>query len=350
MFTFILLAANILRDIAELLAAGQLTPEGFGQLLLLLLPYILVYSLPIGVLCGLLVTLGRLSAQNEITAFRAVGMSYASITAPIILLAIFITIASLFINTHIAPKMRTAFKEKRAELVRANPINFLQENTFITEFDDFVIYIGERKGTLMRDFWLWQLNEEKQATAMVQAEKGEFTYDREKDALILTLQDGTGEKRSDRHPEDFMNPNVPTLNFKTISFTLPLEQIFGAATVRIKPSMLTLQQLLEKLDDLPLDAVQERMTYQMQIQKHFAWAFCALSLCLMGIPLGIQVGRKEVFANFSLALGLALLYYLAFTLVGILEDKPALRPDLLIWLPNLLCQGLGFFWMKKKFH
>lgn len=349
-FTFIILAANILRDIAELLAAGQLTLAGFSQLLLLLLPYILVFSLPMGLLCGVLLTLGRLSSQNEITAFRSIGMSYGSISAPIIVLAIAITFLSLLINTQIAPKMRTQFKETKAQLVRANPINFLQEKTFITEFEEFVIYIGQREGTNMRDFWLWQLNDKKQAVALVQAEKGEFTYDREQDALILTLQDGTGEKRSERNPEDFMNPNVPTLNFKTISFTLPLAEIFGSASVRIKPSMMTLQQLQEKIASLPEDQISERMIYQMQVQKHFAWAFSAISLCLIGIPLAIQVGRKEVFANFALALGLAMLYYLSFTLIGLLEEKPALRPDLLIWIPNLAFQALGFFWMKKKFN
>jgi lipopolysaccharide export system permease protein len=76
-------------------------------------------------------------------------------------------------------------------------------------------------------------------------------------------------------------------------------------------------------------------------------AFSVLSLAMIGIPLGVRVGRKETYANVALALILAMTYYFLIIMVGWLENQPALRPDLLIWIPNLLFQTLGLWLIFK---
>ena len=72
-----------------------------------------------------------------------------------------------------------------------------------------------------------------------------------------------------------------------------------------------------------------------------------MSLCLVAIPLAIKVGRRETYANFALALVLALSFYFMMIIVSWLESQPAWRPDLLVWLPNLFFQGLGLFLLAR---
>jgi lipopolysaccharide export system permease protein len=72
-------------------------------------------------------------------------------------------------------------------------------------------------------------------------------------------------------------------------------------------------------------------------------AYSVLSLTFLAIPLGIKVGRSESYANIMLALGMAFIYYLAIIIVGWLEKNPSLRPDLLIWIPNITFQAIGFY-------
>ena len=81
----------------------------------------------------------------------------------------------------------------------------------------------------------------------------------------------------------------------------------------------------------------------MQIQKNLAMAFSVLSLTLIGIPLGIKVSRKETYANLGLALTLAMGYYFLIIIVGWLEKAPQLRPDIIIWIPNLVFQSIGIW-------
>ena len=76
-------------------------------------------------------------------------------------------------------------------------------------------------------------------------------------------------------------------------------------------------------------------------------AFSVLSFALIAVPLGIKVTRKETSANLGLALALAMGYYFATIVAGWFDNKPHLRPDLLMWVPNLAFQALGI-WMFRK--
>ena len=83
------------------------------------------------------------------------------------------------------------------------------------------------------------------------------------------------------------------------------------------------------------------------MQKNFAMAYSVFSLAVFGIPLAIQVGRKETYANLGIALIIAMTYYFLIIMVSWMEENPALRADILIWLPNLIFQGIGF-WMIRR--
>jgi lipopolysaccharide export system permease protein len=71
------------------------------------------------------------------------------------------------------------------------------------------------------------------------------------------------------------------------------------------------------------------------------------SLAIFGVPLAIHVGRKESSANLAIALVIAMTYYFLIIAVSWLEGVPALRPDILIWLPNIIFQGVGFYLIQR---
>ena len=83
------------------------------------------------------------------------------------------------------------------------------------------------------------------------------------------------------------------------------------------------------------------MRVQITIQEKFATAFSVLSFAIVAIPLGIKVSRKETSANLGMGLAMAMAYYFATIVIGWFDTHTALRPDLLMWLPNLVFQGVG---------
>ena len=71
------------------------------------------------ILTGVLLTLGRLSADSEITAMRASGISIARVARPVFVVGIVCTAAALYVNLESAPWARTQFYRELAEAVRA---------------------------------------------------------------------------------------------------------------------------------------------------------------------------------------------------------------------------------------
>lgn len=352
LFIFVLLMGNAIRDIAELVAAGKLGPLVFLKLIGLLIPYVASYALPLGMLTGTLMALGRLSSQQEITAMKSVGVSLYQVATPVFLISFVGMVAGVLVNLHFAPQSRVAYKQLMATAVTENPVGFIEEKRFIHEFPGYVIYMGDEQEGLMKDFWIWELDDENRVRLFLRAAEGEVTFDKIRNELVLTLRNGTAEQRDEENPEAFDAAPDKSLYFGELPIALPLDELFGErGSVRIRTKYMNFAQLMERREqalaeemEAGLGLSEDRLKVQTHLQKNFALAFAVFSLAVFGVPLAIRTGRKESYANLGIALVIGMSYYFLIIMVSWLEGKPALRPDLLIWLPNIIFQSVGF-WM-----
>ena len=355
LFVFVLLLGNAMRDIAELVAAGKLDFIVFLKLIGLLIPYVAAYALPLGVLTGTLMALGRLSSQLEITAMKSAGISLYQIASPVFVISFIGMIAGVVVNLHYAPQSRLAYKQLMVSAISENPIGFIEERRFIREFPGYVIYMGDRDGPVMKDFWIWELDDEKRVKLFLRAKEGEINFDQTNNALVLTLRDGTAEQRDDSGSEELTDEPMRSLFFGELPIELPMGKIFDEKSQRqARIKEMTFSQLMVKRDlalaketEAAEGISKDRMKVQMHMQKSFAMAFSVFSLAIFGVPLAIQVGRKESYANLAIALIIAMTYYFLIIAVSWLEGARALRPDLLIWLPNLIFQAVGFYLIQR---
>ena len=353
LFTFVLLVGNALREVAELVVAGKLDFWVFIKVLVQFIPYVASFALPLGMLTGTLIALGRLSSQREIIAMKSAGLSLYQIAAPVFLIAFAGMAAAVLINLHYAPQSRVERKALMTEALTENPVGFIEERRFIYEFPGYVIYMGGREGSAMKDFWIWELDDQRRVKLFLRAAEGILGYDEVNKDLILTLKDGTAEQRDSENLEAFSDNMPDSLYFGELPIALPLDQLFGDGeqTRKLRNKEMTFAQLMDlRQGELDKEAAagesmsEARLSLQVHIQKNFALAFSVFSLAVFGVPLAIQVGRKETNANLGIALVVAMTYYFLIIMVSWLEDIPSLRPDLLIWLPNLIFQVVGF-WM-----
>jgi len=355
LFVFVLLLGNAMRDIAELVAAGKLDFWVFLKLMGLLIPYVAAYALPLGVLTGTLMALGRLSSQQEITAMKSSGISLYQIASSVFVISFIGMIVGVVVNLHYAPQSRLAYKQLMVSAISENPIGFIEERRFIREFPGYVIYMGDRDGPLMKDFWIWELDDEKRVKLFLRAKEGEINFDKTNNALVLTLRDGTAEQRDDSGSEGLADEPMRSLFFGELPIELPMGKIFGEKSQRqARIKEMTFSQLMVKRDLALAEETEaaegiskNRMKVQMHMQKSFAMAFSVFSLAIFGVPLAIQVGRKESYANLAMAPIIAMTYYFLIITVSGLQVARALRPDLLIWLPNLIFQAVGFYLIQR---
>ncbi len=347
--TFIMVLGNFLRDLLASVLAGQLAPEIFVHLLGLTVQFVICYTLPMGILTGVLLVLGRMSADREITAIRSAGVSIAGISAPIFFFALLGTGVSLAVNFYYMPRAKVAYEQEFADAVRANPLNFITPKTFIRNFPDKVIFVGENKDLKLKDVWVWELDKQSRAKVVYHAERADLGFDEKTNSLQLIGYNVTVESRDNKDPENFGGEGKGFGHFGVFSQTLSLDKISGVPTHKIKTQWLTLSQLLAERQRLMkpdpnvslVERDRQRIRVQTVIQEKTATAFSVLSFALIAIPLGIKVSRKETSANLGIALALAMAYYFSTVVVGWFDNKPDFRPDLLMWIPNISFQMLG---------
>lgn len=350
-FVFVLVLGNVMREVLDLLASGRLDLITFLELLVLLIPGVVPYALPLGLLTAVLLVVGRFCAQREYTAMRSAGLSLWTLAAPILLAACLGVLLCLFINFEYAPSADRAFKSAIVNLARNDPLRLFQAGRDVREFPGYVVNIGGREGDDLADIWVWVLDEHGNPKQFVHARRGKIDYDHASDHLIITLQAASGLEYKAADPSNMADVTPSGVRSDDFKVELPLRNLLSPVAAPFKLSLLTLGELLRQRDLNPPNIdnptmkqkTQWRMDVQMQIQRNFAAAFSVLALSLFGLPLALRVGRSENFVNLAIALGLALGYYFLLFSLTLLRVHPEMRPDLLLWVPNILFEALGIF-------
>lgn len=357
-FGFVILVATVFRDMLNMLLEGRLTPAIGFKLILAIIPWVFVYAVPFGMLTGILLAMGRLSAEREIQALRSSGMSIMHICSPIIVLAIVSVAIALVVNFELGPRGKSEYRRELAGAVQQNPLGFIVEKTFVKDFPEYIIYVGEKDGEKLTDFWVWQVDDEGRAKQFIRAETGFFDYEESTNELMLRLVNTTVEVRDERDPENFQQM-LGQMRFAETTVPLSLERILGKTTFNRKLSWMTFSEL--RAERARLQAVVDAgggpdlaaakvalMQASMAFHKNFASAFSVLSLSLLAIPFGIVTKRKETSANIFFAIGLGFVYLLLEMVVGWLVELPQIRPDLLFWAPNFMFQAFGLWLLMRS--
>jgi lipopolysaccharide export system permease protein len=354
LFAFVLMIGSALKDLLGHVLAGQLAPDTLVRLVALTIPVVVSYALPMGMLSGILLVLGRMSSDREVTALRASGLSVAWLSAPILFFALLGVGLTVLINFEFMPRAKVAYERELAQAVQQNPLSFIVPKTFIRDFPGLVIYAGDKQGDILRDIWVWKLDRQNRVVQSGRATSGRISFDQKNNKLVLDADNLQAELHDEKDPENMAKVHSGG-GSDHATFDLVLDKLTGRQTINVKTKWLTFSQLLAEWRRLgkpdPAVPAAERAKQQMRVQiiihEKFATAFAVLSFALIAVPLGIKVSRKETSANLGLALALAMTYYFATIVVGWFDNHPELRPDLLMWLPNFTFQLLGL-WMLYK--
>ena len=355
-FVFVLVAGNILTQVSSAIASGRVSGWEGLELVGLLIPGVLPYALPLGLLTGVLIAFGRMSSQQELTAMKASGRSLGRIARPALILAGGLALLSAWLNLEIAPSANTEYRRLLLGSAKDNPASVIVPGKLNRQFPGMVIRAAERDGEVLRDFWLWSVDERGRLTQTVHAREARLapSLNRKGEGILrVELTDARLEKRQPGD-ETFASPSS-FIQARTTSLEFAASGVFkDGENFQRKLRWLTTSELLDAMDKgwqvAPNATRKEKEQGQMlattQLMSHLASAFSVFSLAFLAVPLAVRVGRSETFVNAAIALGVALTYYLLTSMAAYVKD-PDLRPDLLIWLPNVVVVGLAWTLLRR---
>ena len=78
-----------------------------------------------------------------------------------------------------------------------------------------------------------------------------------------------------------------------------------------------------------------------EMSKRFSFSLASFAFALIGVPLAITAHRKETSVGFLMSLIVAVTYFFFIIIANGVRENPAWYPHLLMWVPNVLCLGLG---------
>ena len=307
-------------------------------------------------LTGVLMTFGRMGAQHELTAMKAGGLSLLRIAAPALWLAAALALCAAWINLEVATRSNDEYRRVLMGSVKENPASLITPGEINRQFKGLIIQARERNGPVLRDLWIWRLDAEGRLFETIHTAEGRLTkVDKPDGSAVLRLVAISAQVDTRRPGDDgFKFPSV-TKEAGQAPLEFPVSGVFkDGSGYEKKLRWHTTSELLELMDKgwqvppnaTPAQLAESQMMPRTQLMAHFASAFSIFSLALLAVPLAVRVGRSETFVNAAIALTVALSYYVLSSAAGWVKN-PVFRPDLLVWLPNIIVVTLAVALLRR---
>ncbi len=371
-FAFVVLLLNVLKDVLPLLLSGHVSLWLIGKAVVLLLPFACVYALPMGFITATLLVFGRFSADLELTAARAGGISLLALVSPVLLLSLLCCVFSAWFNLDLGPRSRVAFVDLRYELTGDIANAVIPEGQLIHDIPGYAFSVEKNDNGDLQNVVIYRLQNETNVDATIMAEHARLTYESAKNQFIFNLTNVqmvayenvnsvfstpayscilTNDKAS-RHSAKpglsdmtFIQLQQELLENERLNFSTAGPRTNGPVKIPGMGQALATNATPAEAKAFFKLAEKNRLSQAEEIRvvmhQQVAFSFASFAFTLVGIPLGIRVHRRETNVGIFIALILVGIYYLFIMTAQSLAGHPELRPHLILWIPNFLFQIIG---------
>ena len=341
--SLVLVVGNIFRKLLPLLVNHDVPLQYLITFIAYVLPFSLIFTIPWGLLTAVLLVYGRLSADNELIALKANGVSVTRVCIPLALLAVICTGICLWLNVDVAPAAQQKLRSSIFDLATRNPIALFGGDQVIDQFPGRKIYVGKKEGNKLENIIVFQMDEHDLPVRVTHARTGLLEADLPNKRLLLHLYDARYEERDAKNPYDLTKIR-DGISMSEGTLPISLEELYEKEKKRPSRSALSLSQLLEQLQSGDRE---DQSATRTEINKRFSFPFSCLAFALIGVPLGITTHRRETSVGFATGLLVAIFYFLFVIIADTLREHPGIHPDLLVWFPNVLFLGIGAYLFRR---
>jgi len=331
--TFGMTGANLIK-VLEYVSQG-ISFSVFLKFTLYILPIILTFTVPWAVMVAVMLVFGRLSADNEITAMRACGISIMQIVSPILLITVALTGLCLYLQVEIGPPLLGRSRALMSEAAVNQPMAIFEPGRQIS-FENTIIYIDDKEGENgLRGIQIYTLSDANTVSSDISAATGEILVDKKRQVLTIRLHDCMVEDKNRREAD-----GIDRFFCQSLEFHFNYGKEANADNVSIRPKFMRLADLMGRVR-LTKQLNEDTTDLEVELNQRIAFALSPIAFLLLGLPLAIRTNRRETSVGLFLSVILAGAFFLSIILCESLSSFPKLYPQYLLWLPNIIFQILG---------
>ena len=314
----------------------------FVRLFLYLFPNMFLYSIPMAAMMGVIISFTRLSADAEILAFKANGISIYQMIPPVILVSAFIALLTGYFSVNLIPKSEIAMKQLMFQVAKEKIDKGIKEHQFTEALGDLVVYVETIDKTTGHWGNVWVSDMRGQINPIItMARSGMMTAQVDTMQVTITLEDGS------LHRPDGNKSQI--IGFDKYTINIPLQPptiLDGEDVTQTSTASMTMRQLQESATAVGRDTLlgRERLIH---FHKRLALPVGCFILSLLGMPLGLQAGPGKKAAGVPLGLAFFNLYYILFTVGKSLAEEPGFSLIVCMWLPNTVLFGIAIFFIRQ---
>ena len=192
LLTFFMMGANVAKDLDKFVTQGLPLSSVF-DFAICLIPIALTFTIPWGILVAVMLVFGRLSADSEITAMRACGVSVLQIVSPIMIISFLMMLLCLYLQVQIGPPLLGSARQVATKTAIDHPSAMFEPGVRI-RFKDSIIYIDDKEGeNVLKDIQIFTVGEHGKDKGKVirdiTATHGKLLVDKKLKTLTIALFD-----------------------------------------------------------------------------------------------------------------------------------------------------------------
>jgi LPS export ABC transporter permease LptF/LPS export ABC transporter permease LptG len=299
---------------------------------------VLAFTIPMAVLVGVLIGLGRLSADSEIVAIHASGISLRRLLLPIGFVALGCGLLTLVLTFWLIP-MSWRTLDRLEQLILSSQARYaVQPRVFDERFPHFVLYVQdvEAAATGWRGVFLASSAQSSATSNLTLSQSAQVVAGGETNQIELHLGSGSTHEYDPREPSRY---NVTTFGQSDIPIDL------SASATGLKSSVISdaEQSVSGLLSDKGINWREARVEFHRRI----AFPTACLIFALLGVPVGVRPRRGGRAAGLVLTLVLIGSYYFLFVTGAHMAQQGSVAPWAGIWGANIVATAVGLFFLRR---
>jgi LPS export ABC transporter permease LptG/LPS export ABC transporter permease LptF len=344
-FTFILQIPPVMEEAKKLLEKG-VDAWTILKILGTLLPQALGITIPVALLVGLLISLGRLSADREAVALQACGVSLPRLLRPVMVVALLGWGITTYVMLESIPAGNRKYQQIIHDLISAKVETNVKPRVFFEDFPNLVLYARDvpRGGGGWKQLFLSDTRQQNEPLILM-ANRGRMIMDPKKQQVDLLLEDGS------QHRPDKDDPGKYRVeHFKRHTIVLDPATVFPKSSALHGPAEMTIPELKAEIEVAKKEG-RSPHNLIMAIQQKFSIPVACLVFGLLALGLGVSNRKDGKQASFVIGLAVVFVYWSLMYIGQSMAKAHMVDAHIAMWIPDIVLGvvGLGLLLWRHKF-